>query len=360
MTDAADELVYRGHGQAEVVEALQRWIRSQGPDLAATTVTSFWHPTHDGFSNVTVVLDLDERATPDGPSTQEKVAVRLLNEHPMYDAMSLRRQYDDQIRLRACGLPVPEMKWFGTDDDVLGPELYAMGFVHGDIPSDLPSYHAEGWLTELSPADRTTLWWDAVDHVVALHRIDPEAHGFTFDSPRDPDALITEMLDARQVMLDRFAGPDDLPSVRSALAWLHDNAPTPAGPLRLCWGDARLPNMAFDGPRVSAVLDWEDLHLAWPEVDLAWFLYMDAMSAVQSGVERLEGFPSADETISRWCDGTGLDAPELDWCTVYGAVELATGFAGAFSSFVPADQRADTLASLESSPIFVDLRDRTS
>jgi len=139
MTDAADELVYRGHGQAEVVEALQRWIRSQGPDLAATTVTSLWHPTHDGFSNVTVVLDLDERGTPDGPSTQEKVAVRLLNEHPLYDAMSLRRQYDDQIRLRACGLPVPEMRWFGTDDDVLGPELYAMAFVHGAIPATCPA-----------------------------------------------------------------------------------------------------------------------------------------------------------------------------------------------------------------------------
>lgn len=349
--------MYRGHGQDEVEAALERWIRGQADDLAATTVRSLWHPTHDGFSNVTLVLGLDERPTPDVPATADKVAVRLLNEHPLYDAMSLRRQFDDQIRLRACGLPVPEMRWFGTDDDVLGPEFYAMAFVDGTIPSDLPSYHAEGWVTELSVPDRTALWWDAVDHVVALHRIDPDAAGFTFDSPRDPEALVASMLASRRQMLDRFAGPDDLPSVRAALAWL-DHAPTPAGPLRLCWGDARLPNMAFHGPKVVAVLDWEDLHLAWPELDLAWFLYMDAISAAQSGVARLDGLPDADETVSRWCDGTGLDAPELAWCSVYSAVELATGFAAAFSSFVPAEQQAETLASLEGGPIFADLRDR--
>ena len=155
-----------------------------------------------------------------------------------------------------------------------------------------------------------------------------------------------------------WTGPDDLTTIRTALSWLEARAPHLDGPLRLCWGDARLPNMAFVDARVSAVLDWEDLHLAWPVFDLAWFIYMDAISAIQGGLERLAGLPDAEATVARWCDGTGLDPDGLEWATVYSAVELATGFAAAFSSFVGPDQLAETLASLESGPIFTDLQQR--
>ena len=356
--DATTDFVYRGQDQATVTAALEAWIRRQDPALAATTVTSLWHPTHDGFSNITLVLDLDERPSAEAAAVADKVAVRLRNEHPLYDAMSLRRQFDDQIRLRSCGLPVPEMRWFGSDDPVLGEEFYAMAFVDGVIPSDLPSYHGGGWLADLPEAEQTALWWDAVNHVVALHTIDPDAAGFSFDSPREADALMASMLAARHQMLDRFAGPDDLTTIRTALSWLEARAPHLDGPLRLCWGDARLPNMAFVDARVSAVLDWEDLHLAWPVFDLAWFIYMDAISAIQGGLERLAGLPDAEATVARWCDGTGLDPDGLAWATVYSAVELATGFAAAFSSFVRPDQLAETLASLESGPIFTDLQQR--
>ena len=159
MSDTTSDFIYRGHTSAELIDALQRWIRAQGPDLAATTVTGFHHPDHAGFSNVTVTLDLDVRAQPDDTPQADRVAVRLLNEHPFYEGMDLRRQFDHQIRLRdEAGLPVPEMRWFGTDDPALGPQFFAMSFVDGDIPSDIPSYHQEPWLLALTTPEREQLW----------------------------------------------------------------------------------------------------------------------------------------------------------------------------------------------------------
>lgn len=360
MTDSTPSFVYRGHGPDEIRAAIERWVRSQGPELAATTVIGFHHPDHAGFSNVTLTAELDERARPDQPATRDKVAIRLLNEHPMYAGMDLRRQFDDQIRLRAhTDLPVPEMRWFGVDDPVLGPQLYAMGFVEGDIPSDLPSYHTEGFLLGLSPADRESLWWDALDHVVRLHRVDWEAAGFAFDDAGDDaERLVDAMIAARRDQLGRLERADLVPSIGAALDWLDANRPLELGPRRLCWGDARLPNMVFEGSQCVAMLDWEDLHLGWPQVDLAWFVYMDAAGAIQSGCDRLAGLPEAGPTVDRWSDATGLDPVGLEWATVYGAIEMTTGVALAFSSFVGPDQVADTLTGLEASPIFADLRAR--
>jgi aminoglycoside phosphotransferase (APT) family kinase protein len=354
-----DEFVYRGHGQDDVVAALQRWVDERDPSLAGATIVSLAHPTHDGFSNITLLAEIDEPGAAGG-DRREKVAIRLKNENASYDAMSLRHQYDDQIRLRDAGLPVPEMRWFGTDDEVLGDEFYAMAFAEGTIPSDLPSYHSEGWVTEMTTEQRRELWWNALDRIMQLHRLDPDAGGFSFSTPTDPAALIAAMLDERQRFVDRFAPPGSLGVVRDALRWLDEHRPAPSGPLRLCWGDARLPNMVFDGTRCVALLDWEDLHRGWPEFDLAWFIYMDRASAMQFGVERLDGLGDADETVSRWCDATGLPADELEWATVYGAVELTSGYAFAFSSFAAPDQVEDTLATIEQSAIFTDLASRIS
>ncbi|MEZ5207282.1 MAG: phosphotransferase [Acidimicrobiales bacterium] len=288
----------------------------------------------------------------------DKVAVRLRNEHPLYDAMSLRRQFDDQIRLRSCGLPVPRCAGSAATTRCSARSSTPWRSSTASSRAICPRTTAAGGWPICQRRSGPPLWWDAVDHVVALHTIDPDAAGFSFDSPREADALMASMLAARHQMLDRFAGPDDLTTIRTALSWLEARAPHLDGPLRLCWGDARLPNMAFVDAHVSAVLDWEDLHLAWPVFDLAWFIYMDAISAIQGGLERLAGLPDAEATVARWCDGTGLDADGLAWATVYSAVELATGFAAAFSSFVGPDQLAETLASLESGPIFTDLQQR--
>lgn len=360
MSDTTSDFIYRGHTSAELIDALQRWIRAQGPDLAATTVTGFHHPDHAGFSNVTVTLDLDVRAQPDDAPQADRVAVRLLNEHPFYEGMDLRRQFDHQIRLRdEAGLPVPEMRWFGTDDPALGPQFFAMSFVDGDIPSDIPSYHQEPWLLALTTPEREELWRDALDHLVRLHTTDWHAAGFTFDDADDDEAALVDTLVAnRRAQLARLDQADHAPTIGAAIDWLDAHRPSGLGPRRLCWGDARLPNMAFQGARCVAMLDWEDLHLGWPQFDLAWFVFMDAASAAGSGCPRLEGFAAAEPTIARWTEATGLDPVALEWATVYGAAEVATGMALAFASFVAPDQVADTLAGLEASQVFEDLRSR--
>jgi aminoglycoside phosphotransferase (APT) family kinase protein len=54
-----------------------------------------------------------------------------------------------------------------------------------------------------------------------------------------------------------------------AAHWLDANAPA-AERTALCHGDAGPGNFAFDGTRVTALLDWEFAHLGDPLDDLAW------------------------------------------------------------------------------------------
>ncbi|MEZ5135476.1 MAG: phosphotransferase [Acidimicrobiales bacterium] len=238
------------------------------------------------------MLDLDERPGAAAPAVADKVAVRLRSEHPLYDAMSLRRQFDDQVRLRGCGLPgardaLVRQRRPGARRGVLRHGVRRRR--HPERPALVPRRRMGG-----GPA-RDGADGAGGDHRRPrrrLHTIDPDAAGFSFDSPTEPDALLASMLAARHQMLDRFAGPQDPSSIRTALSWLEARAPHLDGPLRLCWGDARLPNMAFVDAHVSAVLDWEDLHLAWPVFDLAWFIYMDAISAIQGGLEQQRNCPT--------------------------------------------------------------------
>ena len=86
----------------------------------------------------------------------------------------------------------------------------------------------------------------------------------------------------------------------------------PTGPARrtapgpcLVWGDARLSNLVYRDFDVVAVLDWEMSGIGDPLLDLGWWIFADRALTEGSGCERLEGFPSAEETARRWAGATG-------------------------------------------------------
>ena len=98
-----------------------------------------------------------------------------------------------------------------------------------------------------------------------------------------------------------------------ATRWLAENKPDPE-PLGLVWGDARLGNILFDEVgEAKAVLDWEMVAVANPLQDLAYWLILDRHHSEGYGVPRLAGFPSYEETVSAWEEGTRLSASHLDY-----------------------------------------------
>ncbi|HSS08978.1 MAG TPA: phosphotransferase, partial [Acidimicrobiales bacterium] len=85
-------------------------------------------------------------------------------------------------------------------------------------------------------------------------------------------------------------------------------------PDALCWGDARIGNMIFDGDcKVQAVLDWEMVALGDPVQDLAWWLFLDRYQSEGYGAPRLTGFPTREATIRRWEELTARSADQIDW-----------------------------------------------
>ena len=88
---------------------------------------------------------------------------------------------------------------------------------------------------------------------------------------------------------------EPLPVAVFAFDWLHDHLP-PTDRVSIVHGDLRFGNLLYDGGRISALLDWEMVHLGDPIEDLAW-AYRSLWS--------LEKFLPVDEFLARYTDLTG-------------------------------------------------------
>lgn len=277
-------------------------------------------PGLSGFSNETLLFDAtwDSGAGPE----QRHLVVRV---EPIGHQVFPSTEFDAQVAvLRALGaersVPVPEVLWFEEDRTILGDRFLVMPRVDGQVPADNPSYHADGWVTELTDAERTTMWMSAVDTMAAIHRIDRVAIGLDWIEPVAP----TEQLERDRVYRAFAAGDDPYPVVDGAFDLLRDTVPPPEVAPALCWGDSRIGNMIF-GPdlSVAAVLDWEMVTAGDPVQDLAWNLLLDRHHYEAFEVARLSGFPDRDATVARWEAASGRSAEHLDWYELLGAARYA-------------------------------------
>jgi len=65
------------------------------------------------------------------------------------------------------------------------------------------------------------------------------------------------------------------------------------------------------------------LHYVAPIIYLAWWLLFDRIQDEDTGVARLPGLGDRQETIERWCEGTGRDAVGLGWYEVLALFQLS-------------------------------------
>jgi aminoglycoside phosphotransferase (APT) family kinase protein len=219
---------------------------------------------------------------------------------------------------------VPPVIGFERDASVLGAPFFVMEKIAGRIPEDNPPYHAEGWVTEVAPAARASMWWTGIEQMAAVHRVDWRQLGLGFldDAGRGRPGL-EQQLDYYGEYFAWAAGDHPQPVAKAALDWLRANRPEPDDPIGLCWGDARIGNMIFDHDRCVAVLDWEMVTLGPWEQDLAWWLFLDRHHSEGLGVPRLEGFPSHADTVARYEELMGRRARNLDYYTVFAGFRFA-------------------------------------
>ena len=233
---------------------LTAWLQRRLPDATEVRVTDLIAPQTSGFSNETLLFDLE--STRAGRAHREPLVLRIepMGEgvFPEYD---IGLQFRTMQRLATTDVPVPRMYWLEDDDrGVLGGAFYVMGQVRGRVPTDTPPYHAGGWMTEATPEERAAIWWGGIEALAKIHRLDYHALGF--DTLEHPELGPTP-LDWQIAYYERYlawaAQGRSQPTVEAAFDWLKRNKPTDE-PTVLCWGDARVGNIIYDGTTPAAVL----------------------------------------------------------------------------------------------------------
>ena len=139
---------------------------------------------------------------------------------------------------------------------------------------------------------------DYVDALADLHRFDA-AKGFDeLHPPSSPAAAATAVL-ALWDGIHRTRVHRPSPLATFASRWLARHAPTNAERLVVCHGDVGPGNFLTDGTRVTALLDWEFVHIGDPMDDLAWLAFR--------GHHMNDDIGDFDAQLARWQARTGFE-----------------------------------------------------
>jgi aminoglycoside phosphotransferase (APT) family kinase protein len=287
-------------------DALSAWLQAHVPGFAGPlTVEQF----KGGQSNPTFKLTTPARTyvmrCKPGP-----VAKLLPSAH------AVEREYRVMKALGAQGLPVPEMLALNVDESVIGRAFFVMSFVQGRVLWNQA-------LPDMSALERSAIY-DEMNRVIAqLHSTDVQAAGLAdFGKPgsyferqiarwgKQYHASITQPIDA----MDRL------------IAWLPAHMPASArddSKVSVVHGDYRLDNLVFHPtePRILAMLDWELSTIGHPLADfsyhcMSWHIPPGAFRGIGGLDHAALGIPSERAYVQRYCERTGLAAPEAlqrDW-----------------------------------------------
>lgn len=304
-------------GLDRIEHKLSQWLREKLSDKPQLEIADFVFPEATGESNVTLIVS----ASWDGTSGREegKFVVRIQPQgEKVFNDYNLALQYQLMAMLAPTEVPVPPLLALETDTAVIGSTFYVMHHVDGLIPSDRPPMHMAGWVTEVTPEQRASMWWAGVDAMIALHRLDTADFSLPEGLPgtKEGESAISCQIAMYEALLQgpvAQACEDDLPEI---MAWCRENMPADSN-LRLCWGDARPANIIYKDFSVAAVLDWEMATVCNPLLDLAWWIWMDVCLSTALGIERLDGFPTREETIAHWQRHTGYAIDDLPYYELF-------------------------------------------
>jgi aminoglycoside phosphotransferase (APT) family kinase protein len=202
-------------------------------------------------------------------------------------------------------LPLPPVHAYSDDTSVLGAPFLLVGHVPGDTPMPW-SRDADAPEVPQSLAD------DFADALAAIHAFDwvgSELAGLQGNVPPQ-DVAVTQvrhwachagLLQANSEDGDLAASEPAHPQMHYAMRWLEAHAPS-AERVAVVHGDYRVGNFLQQGGRITAILDWETVHLGDPHEDLAWAL----SRAFAAGTTRVGGLFDREAFLDRYQARSGI------------------------------------------------------
>lgn len=228
--------------------------------------------------------------------------------------------------LRASAVRAPRAYWCCDDLDVLGAPFFICERVEGEAP--IP------WSRDGKPvfdeASRIGLADQFIGAVAALHNFEWRGTGVeTLEGARTPEHAAVSEIDVWSGRMQAWS-TRRYPILDYALAWFRADAPR-AARISVVHGDYRIGNFLVADAKITAILDWELVHLGDPLEDLGWI----CMQAWRGRSPYMCHLLTREELSDKYAVLTGMDvdAAALRYWEAFGTFKLAAMHLAAAYSF---------------------------
>lgn len=277
--------------------ARQRWPGAQVADLRRLP---------GGVSSLTYASELCRPGVDNAPIVVKVAPVGL---EPVRNRDVLRQARVIRALSRQQGIRVPGVLF----EDAELPPLFAMDFVAGE------SYEPHLDVVDQPPTpDVVEARARAAARMLArMQSLTPSDLGIG----DEPVMSVQEELD-RWARLFSTVDEDICPGHAEFHQRLGAQVPEPVAPT-LLHGDYRLANMLFDGPELTAVIDWEIWSVGDPRTDLAWLLmhtdpaHYFRRSRSERDLAAGSGMPQASDLLAEYRTVRPAEVVDLEWFLAY-------------------------------------------
>lgn len=288
-------------------ERLRAWLAAEtgDPQVAVTAPTR----TSMGFSRENWFFDASWW-TADGVRREARLVARR---DPAGSVLDSDRTIEAAVlaALHGTNVPVPKLHWIDLDGTRAGRPTLVMD----RMPGVCEPFVLAGPLPE---DERVSVAGRFCDALAAIHQLDPTAPGIA-DVLSDPGpAAAHAAVDHWEAELRKARlGPE--PELEYVLAWLRTTAPRNTGTTTLVHGDFKPGNMLIQEGRVTAVLDWETVHLGDPLEDVGW-----VTNPLRAREHLVPGRWEREDLIAGWEKRTGrvADRVAVRWWNVLANLKL--------------------------------------
>jgi aminoglycoside phosphotransferase (APT) family kinase protein len=315
---------------ADLSGALRQWIADEVGDPQAKI--SDVRRTSAGFSRENWVFDASWKE-----GTETRTAALIARRDPEGSVLATDRKVETRvlIALHETPVPSPRLRWADLEGGRLGRPAIVM---------DLADGRCDGFVLagDTPVADRLKLAHELYDRLADIHLLDWRTLGLgaVLEDP-GPDAAAAALAhwegELRRVQLEAE------PELELVLQWLRAHAPR-NDVTTVVHGDFKAGNVLLVGDLagdvgsavVSAVLDWETVHLGDPREDLGW-----VTNPLRSREHRIPGSWEPADLLERWSERTGMvAAPDaVHWWSVLANFKLSAIVLSGSRAFV--DGRLD-------------------
>jgi len=250
--------------------------------------------------------------------------LRLGPSYGLFAPYSAAPEYLSLKAIENQNVPAPKAYFWSDDPAILGAPFSVTELVRGEAP--IPWGEAGNMPDPL----RDSLATQFTDALAALHNADWQISGLAALGAGVTNENVAGLqIKAWEHNYRRWT-LRSYPMFEFGLQWLKEHEPV-AQRVSIIHGDYRLGNFLAVGDKITAILDWELVHLGDPHEDLAWA----CLPQYRGGTNLMSRLITREDLYSRYMAKTGLtiDEKTMLFYEIFSLIKLAATHIAAVSVF---------------------------